>query len=188
MTNRIIRYGTIDSDQKVKQLVGEWTAYKSQHPSPIARPIRMSCYQLNTPHYEWDLIVAQHQHLALADTQIAHIVIPTAHTYASLEELTLPPVTKRTIDMLCRQINAEGWLIYCGWLKADIEKLLPSFRPTDAAMYTLHGLLEDFCHEVDSPLLFQNHTQILDAMRRLGDQPQLQQKRSRDLDNFCPWV
>lgn len=168
---KIIRLGAIDTFQKVEQLAGELAACQKNLSNSSDSSLRISSYQLNTPHYEWDEIVTQHQYLALAETQIAHIVIPTAHTYTSVAELSVPPITQRNIDKLCRQINAEGWLVYCGWLKEEMEKALKTFQPTDAAMYTLQALLEDLCHEVESPLLFQHHTQILDAMRSHATDP-----------------
>lgn len=134
---------------------------------------QVSFWQLNTPHYEWERIIAEHELFLNVNSSFewAHIIIPSAHTFALHAELEPAPVTQRNVKRLARQINAEGWLTYCRWLSLKTEKVLATFIPTDADAYSLQAALEDFRHQVHSPLVKMYRQQIAAAYKEYH-QPQ----------------
>lgn len=148
----IYRMGALQPD-----ILEKW---KKDYP-PSAR---IAFWQLNTPHYEWSEIIAEHRALLQhAPCEWAHVVVPTAHGITTPSEWQPAPITVKTVTRLAKQINAEAWLIYCQWFCQDVDRALQSFQPSDAKAYALRGFLDDFHNQVYSPIAAVYREQIRQA-------------------------
>lgn len=174
----LIRSEAIDSTQKCNEFL-QFVDQTESH-----QPLRLSSLQLNTLSREWHLIQLQHQLFVRAtqnlqnSKKIAHLCLPTFPFYFKLTSREQSEFQQKAFHKLLQQFNSEAWSIYCEWIGEEIEQVLGTFKPEASEEYQLQAHLEDFRHEVHSPILFELKKEIQTAI--LEEQEALE-KRNKEL-------
>lgn len=164
----------LDSDEKCREVLelGQGICRKISK-KEIKKPLRVASVQLSSVASEWDLVQEQHRRLLKftaehsTEFQIAHLCFPMEEVRFHHEE-TFSDFDKKRIMQLLKQFNTEAWLVYCRWFNQECEHIVGTFYAEDSEEYQLQALLEDFSHEVRSPLLIDRQQAIVDAMIEQG--------------------
>lgn len=160
----------LDSDEKCREVLELGQGICSQiSKNEIKKPLRVASVQLSSIAYEWDIVQEQHRRLLKftaghsSEFQIAHFCFPMEDARFHHDE-TFSDFDKKSMLQLLKLFNAEGCLVYCRWLNQECERVVRTFYPEDSEEYQLQALLEDFSHEVRSPLLIDRQQAIVNAM------------------------
>lgn len=151
----IIRSSGVHSPIKAGELV---TLAKRIHESLgwTKRPYRLSSHQLMNMRDEWKYTNKQHHALikaAIGDMGIAHVASATEHVYYEIPTEYASAYIQHELKKSIHLFHAECSLQYSLWIAEELEIQLKKFKPEASDEYTLQASMEDFCHEIRSPLL-----------------------------------
>lgn len=181
----LIGFAHINSEDNCRELL-EFTQqlYKQILKKEIRRPLRVVSIQFSSVENEWNLVQDQHRNLLkftadhAAEFQATHLCFLLEFAKSQKKEVSTD-FNKKLISQLLKQFNAEALLTYCSWFNEGCEQAIRNFPFEASEEYQLQALLEDFSHEVRSPLLYDQQQSIIKNMLeeeiaiKVGDQDQL---------------
>lgn len=101
----------------------------------------------------WGQIQQIHRILLSSDLSpvVAHLLLP--QPFVNLEVPGQSIIDRERYLALFAQLNAEGGLCLTAWFANQVFKAVQALHPEDSEEYPIQAYLEDFLHEVHSPLL-----------------------------------
>jgi len=166
----LVGFSYINSQENCREVLEfEQQIQKQILKQDIRKPLRIVSIQFSQVGNEWNLVQEQHRNLLIFSTshpsehQIAHLCFPLEFAGLHKKEV-YSDFNKKLILQLLKQFNAEAWLSYCGWFNEGCEQITRTFRFDASEEYQIQALLEDFSHEVHSPLLYDLQQSIIKNM------------------------
>jgi len=150
----------------------------------LKRPRRFLALQLDDLKQDWGII--RRQHIAWIDAlrvnsaafTVAHLSFPSAPLYYVPDPDMQSRFSQKNILELKINFNAEAWATYAQWMGEEIRSTTKAFQPDALDKYTLQAHLDDFLHEMDSPI-FQGLLKEIKKILLAGEEPVIQKDRSR---------
>lgn len=101
----------------------------------------------------WGEIQQIHRKLLSSDlgSITAHLLLPEPFVNVHIPGQSI--IDRDRYLTLFTQLNAEGGLSLTAWFAHQVTKAVQALRPEDSEEYPVQAYLEDFLHEVHSPLL-----------------------------------
>jgi hypothetical protein len=172
----IIRFGSINNSQKVKELLflAGVVHRKIKNKNKKISFLRVSTDQINSIKFEWDAISLQHRHFAerLQELEVGenliHISTGLEKFYASHPQRNLSQSEFKTLHDLSHLVNMEAWTAYCAYYYEHLKKIFSEFKYDAVDSYTLEKYIIDFQHEVQNLYLVRTKKRLMELETSLG--------------------
>lgn len=167
----IIKTFSTNNFSHAKQLLHLAKRLYSKAYSAKNNSFRFCSNQIHSMEFEWNAVELQHAHLLQTKQSLIHLcsLLEIQSFETILKKKTVIDIT--ALQALPKLFNTPGWLQYCAWYNAQLNKEMTKFHYDATMYYTLESDFQHFDHETHSYFLQSTlqHVNLLEKTMENGD-------------------